>query len=212
MGPMAMAAAAAQGVKTLTGIGQMIAGGIQLRKANKNRPLYEIPDEFNQNVSAADRILNMGMPREQYLASLTGIDRNQSFGLRALGDRRSGLAGISNLVQQGNDATLRLNATDAEMRNRNMLAGTQMGMNARYQRGMQRLAKQQWDKFNPFLAKVANAQGMLGAGMQNFSGGAGGFAQLGMSELGGDGTGASPGGTRRRVSGADFDLLSSFLG
>ena len=89
-----------QGVKSAIGLGQMIAGGITLRKANRNRPQYEIPQEYMNNVNLAGNLMNLGMPREQYLNALTGIQRNQNFGLSALQDRRSGLAGIGNLVQQ----------------------------------------------------------------------------------------------------------------
>lgn len=192
--PIDPISAGIQGVKSLVGIGQMIFGSKALRKANKNRPMYDIPQEYMDNVGMVDGIMNMGMPRESYVAQMTGIQRNQNFGLNALTDRRAGLAGISNLVQQGNDAMMRLNATDATMRNQNKITGTGMKMNAKYQLGMQKLAKQQWDKFNPFLAKVAQAQGTIGAGMQNFSGG---IDALGMMAMQGDGfsnkkTGQSP--------------------
>lgn len=160
----------AQAVKGLFGVGQAIAGGIMLKKALRNRPGYEIPKEYEDALTIADKVSMMGMPREQYVAQLQGITRNQNFGLRALGDRRSALAGVGNLVQQGNDATLRLNATDASMLRDSKIRGAAMKTNAKYQMGMQKLAKQQWDKFNPYLAKVGQAQGLIGAGSQNISG------------------------------------------
>ncbi len=187
MEPMMTGAAlgfAAQGARALFGVGQAIAGGIMMRKAMRNRPNYEIPQEYMDNVSAADEIMNLRMPRDQYVAQLQGIQRNQTFGLRTLADRRSGLAGVAGLVQQSNDATMRLNAADAEIANRNRVAGTQMKMNARYQLGLQRLAKQQWDKFNPFLARVAQAQGLIGAGTQNIAGAADSAGSLAMMSVG----------------------------
>lgn len=193
--PLTAIAAGAQGIKALVGVGQMIFGSKALRKANKNRPMYDIPQEYMDNVNMADGIMNMGMPRESYVAQMTGIQRNQNFGLNALSDRRSGLAGIGNLVQQGNDAMMQLNATDASMRNQNKITGTGMKMNAKYQLGMQKLAKQQWDKFNPFLAKVAQAQGTIGAGMQNFGGSIDALSMIAMQSEGGFGkkkTGQSP--------------------
>jgi hypothetical protein len=193
--PMTAVAIGQQGVKSILGIAQMISGGAKLRKANKNRPDYEIPKEYADNIALSDKFMNMGMPREQYIAQLQGIQRNQNFGLRALGDRGSALAGIGSLVQQGNDATMRLNAADATMRNQNIARGTQMKMSAKYQMGMQKLAKQQWDKFNPFLAKVAQAQGLIGAGMQNLGGGLDAGSMIAMNSMGGQGgkrTGTPP--------------------
>lgn len=181
---MAIAGGAAA-IKGLLGIGQAVAGGIKMRKALRNRPDYTIPEEYQQNVAMADNLMNLGMPREQYLAQLQGINRNQSFGLRMLGDRRSALAGVGNLVQQSNDAQLNLNAADATMRRDSKFRATGMKMNANYQLGMQKLAKQQWDKFNPYLAKLNQAQGLIGAGMQNIGGALDMGAMLAMSENGG---------------------------
>lgn len=192
MDPMSIAAIATQGIKTLTGGIQAIAGGIMLRKAQRNRPGYDIPKEFQDAMTIADKVSMMGMPREQYVAQLQGITRNQNFGLRALGDRRSALAGVGNLVQQGNDATLRLNATDASMLRDSKMRGAAMKTNAKYQMGMQKLAKQQWDKFNPYLAKVGQAQGLIGAGMQNITGGmdGAGSALMGAQMYGSKGPGS----------------------
>ncbi len=202
MDPMTIAGLATQGVKMLTGGVQAIAGGIMLRKAQRNRPGYEIPKEFQDAMTIADKVSMMGMPREQYVAQLQGITRNQNFGLRALGDRRSALAGVGNLVQQGNDATLRLNATDASMRRDSQLRGAAMKTSAKYQMGMQKLAKQQWDKLNPYLAKVAQAQGLIGAGMQNITGGADGGASVLMNS--GTSSAAAPQGGGGAGGGGDW--------
>jgi hypothetical protein len=127
--------------------------------------------------------------------------------LRALGDRRSALAGVANLVQAGNDNMLQLNATDASMRNQNFRAGTSMKMNANYQLGMQKLAQQSWNKFNPYMMKLQQGQALVGAGMQNMVGGADGMAQIGMMGMqGGSGgnTAAPTGGTE-----ANYDYFNT---
>lgn len=200
MDPMTIAALATQGVKTLVGTGQAIAGGIMLKKAQRNRPMYSIPKEYEDALTIADKVSTMGMPREQYVAQLQGINRNQNFGLRTLGDRRSALAGVGNLVQQSNDANLKLNATDASMLQQSRVRGAAMKTSAKYQLGMQKLAKQQWDKFNPYMAKVAQAQGLIGAGFQNITGGADGGASVMMNQMGGGTTPKNPGGG----NGTDF--------
>jgi hypothetical protein len=207
--PLLGIAAAGQGLKILGGIGQAIFGARKIKRALRDRPSYEIPAEYQQNVKLADKMMNMGMPREQYLAQMQGITRNQNFGLRALGDRRSALAGVANIVQAGNDNILQLNATDASMRNQNMRAGTGMKMNANYQLGMQKIAKMQWDKFNPYMVKLQQGQAMLGAGLQNIAGGADGASQLGMMGMaygggGGGNTQAPTGGTE-----ANYDFFNT---
>lgn len=209
MDPMTIAALAGQGVKMVGGIAQTITGAIMSRKAQKNRPSYEIMPEFGQNVKLADKVMNMGMPREQYLAQMQGITRNQNFGLRALGDRRSALAGISNLVQMGNDNMLQLNATDANMRNQNMRAGVGMKMNANYQLGMQKIAKMQWDKFNPYLAKLQQGQGLLAAGLQNIAGGADGASQVGMMGMQMGGQSAVPNQPQSGGIEANYDYFNT---
>jgi hypothetical protein len=194
MDPMMIAGLATQGVKMLAGGVQAIAGGIMLKKAQRNRPGYDIPKEFQDAMTIADKVSMMGMPREQYVAQLQGITRNQGFGLRALGDRRSALAGVGNLVQSGNDAMLRLNATDAGMRRDSQMRGAAMKTSAKYQMGMQKLAKQQWDKFNPYLGKVAQAQGLIGAGMQNLTGGADAASSMFMNSPQSSSAAPAPGG------------------
>jgi hypothetical protein len=72
MDPMTIAALAGQGVKSAIGLGQAIVGSIKTKKAMRNRPNYEIMPEFQQNVKLADKVMNMGMPREQYLAQMQG--------------------------------------------------------------------------------------------------------------------------------------------
>lgn len=167
--------AAMQGIQAVGGIAQMIAGSRILRR-NK-LPEYEIPQEYGNNIALADTIRNMGMPKEEYQQGLQNIQRNAAFGIGALQNRRGGLAGIGNIVQRSNDATLGLDARAAQMRNSNMIAGTQMKAQANQMLALQKLAKQQWEKQNPYLRKLSEGQALVGAGMQNLFGAAKGVAQ-----------------------------------
>lgn len=183
MNPLAAIGLATQGVKMLTGIGQGIAGSIMLKKALKNRPQYEIPNEFNQNVGLANDLYNLRGISSQYENNfLKNIGRNQAGGLAALNSlgRGSALSGVNNIVQSGNDATGNLYAIAGERQLQNQRAGLSMKSNALNQLAQQKLAKMQWDKFNPYIQRVQQATALQGAGMANFSGGASGIAQIAM--------------------------------
>lgn len=168
------------GVQAVGGIAQMFAGARTLKKLK--RPSYEIPQDFNTNVGLAQNIKTMGMPKSEYQSAFQNIQRNQTAGINALQDRRSALAGIGSIVQRSNDASLNLDATAAKIANQNMLAGTQMEMGARQQLASQKLARQEWEKFQPYQQKLAQGQGMLGAGMQNAFGALQTYGNLSMME------------------------------
>lgn len=167
MGPLAVAGIVG-GAKLIGGIAQFFGGKRKLR--NLKLPKYEIPKEYETNIGLAQSVKEMGMPKAEYQGALQNIMRNQTAGISALQDRRSALAGIGNIVQRSNDATLNLDATAGRIANQNRMAGTQMEMNARQQLGMQKLAKQQWEKFMPYQQKMAEGQALVGAGMQNMFG------------------------------------------
>lgn len=169
----------AEGIKGIAGIYQMFRGNHILRKTKL--PGYDIPDQFNTNVRLATEVKNMGgLSGSEYLKAKTAIDRNEAFGLSSLRDRRSGVAGVGGIIQRSNDASLALNAHDAMLEQSNKRMGTQMLMGANSALGGQMLAKQQWEKFNPYLRKMQEGQSLLGAGMQNTFGVANDVAQFEM--------------------------------
>lgn len=187
MNPLAAIGMAAGAVKSLVGIGQAIAGRSIMKKAEKNRPLYDIPNEYNQNVGLANDLFNLRGISSQYENNfLKGIGRNQAGGLAALNSlgRGSALAGVSNIVQSGNDATGNLYSMAAERQLGNQRAGISMKSNALNQLAQQKLAKMQWDKFNPYIQKMQKGQALSGAGWQNISGG---LSQVGAIGMGGEG-------------------------
>ncbi len=195
--------AIAGGVKSLVGIGQAIAGRRIMKKAEKNRPLYDIPDEFNKNLGVANDLFNLRGISSQYENNfLQGIGRNQAGGLAALNSlgRGSALAGVSNIVQSGNDATGNLYSMAGERQLQNQRAGLSMKSNALGQLAQQKLAKMQWDKFNPYIQKMQKGQALQGAGFQNIGGGLSQVASMGMQGgFGGEGGGQSPQYTSQQI-------------
>lgn len=87
----------------------------------------EVPQAALENKTLATRMAAEGMPAEQYALSKQSIDRNNLMALKASADRRGGLGLIPRILQGTNDAYLRLNATNAAMRNSNQR--TLLGVN-----------------------------------------------------------------------------------
>jgi hypothetical protein len=153
------------------GAAQLAAGALNKKGKEKNRPGYDIPDEFDQNVALAKQVKGLGMPAEQYDAQKQAIDRGLGSGLYALQGRRGSISGIASLLQMSSDATLNLNATAASMRNRNFITGTSMQMDANAMKAQQKIKKMEWEKFQPFMRAVRQKEALIGAGMQNIVGG-----------------------------------------
>lgn len=153
------------GLQTATGIYQYIKG--QSIAKNNVRPDYQIPDSIKQNLSQAQLNALEGLPPEQKQQYLENVQRQQNFGLNALGDRKAGISGLAALTQQGNDASKNLLSMDAEARQRN-----QQGlMDARSQMAGYKDKEFELNKLLPFQAKAQAAQGLMGSGLQNAMGG-----------------------------------------
>ena len=112
--------AAAQGVGSLIGL---IAGGKQKREGRKmlkglQYPTEQIPTEIT-NAAAT------GLPSEQYNMAMKNIQQQQLMALRGAHDRRSGIGLIPQIQEGTNNATLNLDAKNAEVRQANQfrLAG-----------------------------------------------------------------------------------------
>ncbi|MGB8193253.1 MAG: hypothetical protein WCF67_15090 [Chitinophagaceae bacterium] len=170
MAPMVAASAAQAGIGAI----QMLAG---MFSRPKKAPAYEIPNQFNQNIHLAQTVKNQGMSGSEYARGFQNIMRNQNFALSALGNRRMALAGVGNIVQRTNDATLGLDVAAAKIKQQNTLMGTQMEVGANKDLADQRIQKMQWEKLQPYLRKMQSAEAMMGAGLQNIGSAGSMFAQ-----------------------------------
>lgn len=142
-------------------LGGLVGGAIGLiqRGEGRNklrhlqRPDYEIPYEVQQAA-------NEGLPSEQYAKAMQNINRQQLNALKAAKDRRGGLEAIGAIQQRTNDATLGLDAANAQARQQNQL----------------RLAGYRdkawdWNKKQKYQTDYNYAMNLLGAGNQNLVGG-----------------------------------------
>jgi hypothetical protein len=141
-----------------------LAYGLYKQKHNK-RPVYEIPDEVNQNLTDAQRQALQGLPEEQKQQFISNIQRGQAYGLGQLGSRKAGLAGVAALNQQSNDAYGNLLAMDSQARMQNQAALMQQRQNVADYKDQ----AFQFNKVNPYYEQTASNNAMIGAGMQNVS-------------------------------------------
>ncbi len=161
-----------------------LAGGIQAaigahrqKQLEKNRPVYEIPEEIRQNLTQAQQQSLQGVPEAQRQNFLQNLQRGSAQALQNLGSRKSGLAGIGMINQQQNDAYGNLMSSDAQARQQNQGAL----MNQRQNMADYKDQAFQFNKVNPFNRATDRNQALIGAGMQNISSG----LQMGLGSLGG---------------------------
>lgn len=169
------ASVAVAGIQTGYGVSQMIKGK-QLAK-NNARPEYQIPKEISDKLSAAQMRAMNGLPAAAKQQYINNIQRSSQFGLNALSDRKAGLAGLSSLVQNQNDAYGDLMSKDASAMaaNQDRLGQVQSEAAGYTDKAFE------LNKLQPYQEKAAAAQALTGAGTQNVFGGIktaeGGFAQ-----------------------------------
>lgn len=165
-------------------VGGIVRGIGQNNKANdieKNnaRPTYQIPDEYNQNLAIANHMAQTGIPQQQYQNQLNAINRNQAAGVQALGRSQNPTGSIASIVRAGNDAANQLNAQDAMAQQNNQ----RFAMGQRGMLGQQRLAQQQYNKFDKYTENFNQAAALRGAANQNFNNASNGIFQLGAAGI-----------------------------
>jgi hypothetical protein len=162
-------------------------------------PTYEIPQEIYDNLSDAERMDVEGLPAAQKKAFVQNIDRSQQQALKSQADRKGGLLGIQQSMQNETDAFSNLTSMDAAAYQQ-----SKMNKQSSVERARLGLAQAKDKKFGiqkgDYEADLASAQGMIGAGQQNFMQGIQGIGAAGMSAatmgmgnpLGGGGSSVSP--------------------
>ena len=160
------------GVSAASGLISGITGLFQKNKGKKllknlHYPTETIPQELLQNQQQARINANVGMPSEQYNQAMRNIQRQQLMALRGAQDRRGRLAVLGGLQQGANDALLKLDSENAQQRLNNQRA--LYGINTQ-------VANTRRDLFDKnvrqkYIQDYNYAQGLIGAGNQNFVGG-----------------------------------------
>ena len=180
-------------LQAATGLAQNIKG----KKIQRStfRPTYAIPEEIKNNLKRAEQEATYGLDAASKQIATQGIDRNTAAALYGGSSRRAGLAGLSGVVQSGNDAYSNLALMDAEELKRKKQLAMAMGSE------MAGYKDKEWsiNKFDPYQLKVDESQALIGAGMQNIGGALNTAASVGMTmEMNGNGT-------QRNTTGATGD-------
>jgi len=144
-----------------------------------------------------------GMPQQEYNQQTNAINQNQAGAVSALSKTANPGAGLAGIVRQANQATGALNAQSADMRLENL----KLAMQTRGQLGQEKLAKQQYDKFDKFTEEYNKSAALRGAANQNLSGAINSIGTIagGLASSAGD-TGGSGFGTQPATMGDKFNL------
>jgi hypothetical protein len=166
------------GLQTLGGLAQTFTSGVK----KKEKALEDYNNSYSPNQSILDyyqkaysRYDPNAYNSAAYRKGQTNINSNMAAGISATQDRRSGLAGISNLVAQSNRAALNnvANAEAIQGQNLNQL-GQATNMKANEDRGIFER------KYNLLAMKAGAAAKQKRDGMQNIFGGLSNIASLGL--------------------------------
>lgn len=196
----------------LTG-GASIAGGLGLAKAingidqnaqaNKLekqnvRPIDTPEGEYYQNEAEANANAKLGLGAQQYTNATQGIERNQEAAQRAAGRvNGGGLASITGILGQTNNAQSTLDAQDEAARERNINTAYTM----RNQLAQRKAQAFNWNDKQKFLENASAIRAMKGAAQQNIWGG--------LQTLGGSAMSAFNGGAMGAANTAGSDVGSA---
>jgi hypothetical protein len=173
-------------VQGIGGIAQSIFGGGQAKRAQEQlegmvkayKPNQSILDYYNK---AAQRYNVDPYSSASYRMQSQNAGRNLATGINALQDRRSAMAGVSNLVQASNDANLKAVAQAEQDQARNL---SQLG---------QATAMKAQEDFKPFemkynllSMKAGGGNQIMNAGLSNIFGGLGNVSNALIADGGND--------------------------
>lgn len=153
------------GVQAGIGAAQAISGYKQ--KKNLTRPEYQIPEEIERNMTEAELMSYYGLPDAQKAEYMQNIQRSTQGALRGISDRRGGLGAVSVAQQTQQDAYMNLLSADVQQRMQNI----QTAQNMRQTMANYRDKAFAINEMQPYEQSYAEAQSLVGAGMQNVMGG-----------------------------------------
>jgi hypothetical protein len=163
----------------IAALGQLGLAGYQMYRGAKaekeagEMPEYKIPKEMEQALSLAERQAFEGLPAEQKQQYIENLRATQATGLSQLSERKSGLAGVSEMQKTATQGYRDLLAMDATARQQNI---------QRYQQQLETMAgyqdlAYQTNELQPWQREVEYGRAQQGAAMQNVFGAVGGMAQ-----------------------------------
>jgi len=181
MDPFSIASLGLQGVKSLAGIGQFIAGKA---KQNKIEDIeYTRPEEAVQAENLARSMSREGMTAEAEQMGREGIGTSMATALKYGGGNN-----VADIARQASKGYMQMAAEDEQIRRANQrnLQG-QLMQSAQY-------SDREWEEnvLRPFEEQTAEAQALMGAGLQNFFGGVDALGSMAQTKATYDGMSTSP--------------------
>jgi hypothetical protein len=171
MDPFTIAALAAQAG---TGLYQMYRGNKLAKEAEAMRQDYKTPQVIKDSLTNAQTRALEGMPAEMKAEYIQSLQNSTQSGINTLSDRKAAISGVESLLRNEQESLTNLASQDASMK---------LGAEANLQ-GVQQNVAEYMDKefginfLQPYKAKLAAAEGMKGAGMQNTYGVLGSAASM----------------------------------
>lgn len=153
------------GVQAGIGAAQAISG--YKKKKNLTRPEYQIPEEIERNMTEAELMSYYGLPDAQKEQYMQNIQRSTQGALRGISDRKGGLGAVSVAQQTQQDAYMNLLSADVQQRMQNI----QTAQDMRQTMANYRDKAFAINEMQPYEQDYAEAQSLIGAGMQNVVGG-----------------------------------------
>lgn len=176
--PALIVAGGAALVQAGIGVAQYAKGVKDLK--NLTRPEYHIPPEIEKNMTEADLMAYYGMPDAQKAEYQQNIQRTQQAATRGIADRKGGIGSIVAAQQQTQDAYTKMLSMDVQQRMANIQRAQQM----RQTMAQYRDKAWQINEMDPYEQNYAEAQSMMGAGMQNVMGGLQSAGSMAMTAMG----------------------------
>ena len=176
--PALIIAGTAAAVQAGIGVAQYAKGVKDLK--NLTRPEYHIPPEIEKNMTEADLMAYYGMPDAQKAEYQQNIQRAQQAATRGIADRKGGIGSIVAAQQQTQDAYTKMLSMDVQQRMANIQRAQQM------RQTMAQYKDKAWqiNEMDPYEQSYAEAQAMMGAGMQNVMGGIQSAGSMAMTAVG----------------------------
>jgi len=172
------AAAAPSVIKGIAGVVDIFGG--KRRARNNVRPVAQVNENYLKNVALAESMGRTGLPQEQYNRSFQNIGRNQSVALNSLSRSANPAAGLQGLLRASNDATMGLDAQDANARMQNQRFS--FGQRANLAQDQQRVWN--WNKRDKYNEEASAAAQQIGSGKSNAFGALSDLSQLGQVAAG----------------------------
>lgn len=176
--PALIVAGTTAAIQAGIGVAQYAKGVKDLK--NLTRPEYHIPPEIEKNMTEADLMAYYGMPDAQKAEYQQNIQRTQQAATRGIADRKGGIGSIVAAQQQTQDAYTKMLSMDVQQRMANIQRAQQM----RQTMAQYRDKAWQINEMDPYEQSYAEAQSMMGAGMQNFMGGLQAAGSMAMTKYG----------------------------